>query len=426
MVILVLVEKKSNRLQYALNLLLNKTLGLDFEITMDVDFFNASNLHKINYTTLNYPSALQIVPHSILFDYGIKDYPIEVQTSEKFGKCFFNTSKSNIPFDLFGAAFWLLTRYEEYLPHKIDKYERFSYKSSLAYQHNFIEVPIINKWLDQLIILLGIKERVDYVNPNHYNFLSSIDIDNAFKYQHKGFVRSLAGVVSDLLKRESILNRLKVLLNKERDPYDAYDFLIEAHKKYNIKTIYFFLIGDYGTNDKNHASTNLKFQSLIKRLADYSMIGVHPSYGSKNKLQQLKVEISRLSNITHKTIRKSRQHFSILNFPGTYNQLLQASISEDYSMGYTNCNGFRASYCLPFNWYNLLEEKITDLVIYPYCISETTLIKKATQSNFKQVYEPIINEIKKYNGFNCVIFHNDNFNEEVKKLYVELLSYSKE
>jgi hypothetical protein len=106
--------------------------------------------------------------------------------------------------------------------------------------------------------------------------------------------------------------------------------------------------------------------------------------------------------------------------------LLQASISEDFSMGYTNCNGFRASYCLPFNWYNLIEEKMTDLILYPYCISEITLIKKAEKSNFKEVYEPIINEIKRYNGFNCIIFHNDNFNEEVKKLYLEMLAYSKD
>jgi hypothetical protein len=424
--VLVFVERKSNRLQYALTTLLTKSLGLDFELTMDVEYFKSSNQLKINYSPLNLPAVLQIVPHSILFDYGIKDYPIEVHSCEQYGKCFFNTSKLSVPFDLFGASFWLLTRYEEYLPHKIDKYQRFSYQSSLAYQHGFIEVPLINKWLNQLLVLLNVKTNPEYMNPNRYQFLSSIDIDNAYKYQYKGFVRSLAGVASDLLKNEELLNRLRVLIKKERDPYDAYDFLIDTHKKSNVKTIYFFLIGDYGVNDKNHAATNQKFQSLIKRLADYSMIGVHPSYGSKNKLQQLQVEISRLSKITHKTIRKSRQHYSILNFPSTYKQLLQASISEDFSMGYTNCNGFRASYCLPFNWYNLIEEKMTDLILYPYCISEITLIKKAEKSNFKEVYEPIINEIKKYNGFNCIIFHNDNFNEEVKKLYLEMLAYSKD
>ncbi len=423
---LVYTVKESNRLNYALSIFLLKGIGIQFNITTNVDYFNTYEGLKLNYSNINLNANIQIIPHSILFDYGIKDYPIEVKQSKQFYKYFFHTSKLTIPFDLFGAAFWLLTRYEEYLPHKIDKYQRFSYKNSLAYQYDFIEMPIINFWLDEFknILIQNFNFKISF-NSNKYQFLSSIDIDNAYKYKHKGFVRTLAGFVTDIKYKKNISERLKVIFNKKRDPYDEYDFLIEIHKKYNINCIYFFLIGDYGINDKNHSATNLNFQSLIKRIADYSMIGVHPSYGSKDKLQQIKIEINRLSNITHKTIRKSRQHFSILSFPKTYNQLLQASIIEDYSMGYTNCNGFRASYCLPFNWYNLTEEKTTELTVYPYCISEVTLFQKATNYNIVEVYKQIINQVKLYNGFNCIIFHNDTFNSSTKQLYEDIIQYSK-
>ncbi len=423
---LVYTVKESNRLNYALSIFLLKGIGIQFNTTTDADYFNTYEGLKLNYSNINLNANIQIIPHSILFDYGIKDYPIEVKQSKQFYKYFFQTSKLTIPFDLFGAAFWLLTRYEEYLPHKIDKYQRFSYKNSLAYQYDFIEMPIINFWLDEFknILIQNFNFKISF-NSNKYQFLSSIDIDNAYKYKHKGFVRTLAGFVTDIKYKKNIAERLKVIFNKKRDPYDEYDFLIEIHKKYNINCIYFFLIGDYGINDKNHSATNLNFQSLIKRIADYSMIGVHPSYGSKDKLQQIKIEINRLSNITHKTIRKSRQHFSILSFPKTYNQLLQASIIEDYSMGYTNCNGFRASYCLPFNWYNLTEEKTTELTVYPYCISEVTLFQKATNNNIVEVYKQIINQVKLYNGFNCIIFHNDTFNNSTKQLYEDIIQYSK-
>ncbi|MCA0431047.1 MAG: polysaccharide deacetylase family protein [Bacteroidetes bacterium] len=423
---LVFTEKKSNRLNYALTTFLLKSIGIPFEITTSSEVFKKHDGLKLNYSKIDLTANIQIVPHTILFDYGIKDYPIEVQQNKQFFKYFFQTSKLTIPFDLFGAAFWLLTRYEEYLPHKIDKYQRFSYKNALAYQYDFIEMPIINFWLEELkkILTKNFNSKIVF-NKNKYQFLSSIDIDNAYNYKHKGFVRTLAGFISDLKYKKSISERLNVLLNTKRDPYDEYDFLVETHKKHNINCIYFILIGDYGINDKNHSATNSKFQSLIKRLADYSMIGVHPSFGSKDKLQQLKIEINRLSNITHKNIRKSRQHFSILSFPKTYNQLLQASIIEDYSMGYTNCNGFRASYCLPFNWYNIIEEKITDLIVYPYCISEVTLIQKAANKNIEELYKPLINQIKKYNGFNCIIFHNDTFNDSTKQLYENIIHYSK-
>jgi len=107
--------------------------------------------------------------------------------------------------------------------------------------------------------------------------------------------------------------------------------LIQTHKEDKLKCIYFFLLGDYGKNDKNIASTNRNFRELIKHISDYSITGIHPSFGSNNSVQQLKVEVSRLSNITHRQISRSRQHFSVLHFPGTYRDLLQAGISDDYS-----------------------------------------------------------------------------------------------
>src|SRR5690606_3166945 len=120
---------------------------------------------------------------------------------------------------------------------------------------------------------------------------------------------------------------------------------------------------------------------LIKHLADYSLVGLHPSYGSNKQLKQLKKEVSRLGNITHKLITKSRQHFSMLKFPQTYKDLLQAGIIADYSMGYTNQNGFRASYCYPYKWYSLEIESISSLTIHPYCITENSLITEHQQTN---------------------------------------------
>jgi hypothetical protein len=383
---------------------------------------------KLNYSDNEIENCLQIIPHSILFDYGIKDYLIEVNTQPQFEKLFFKNSNGKIPFDLFGASFWLLSRYEEYLPHKIDTFYRFNYKSSLAYQYSFIEKALVNKWLEELKQLLIKNYPELQFKKREYNFLSSIDVDNVYKYKHKGFVRTLAGYVSDLFSKkfDSIKQRTQVIFKKKKDPFDCYQFLIDTHNQLNIEAIYFFLLGDYGENDKNHSASNLYFQTLIKEIADYSMVGIHPSYGSRNNLQQLKVEVSRLSGITHKNIRKSRQHFSVLNFPETYKALLQSGVTEDYSMGYTNYNGFRSSYCYPFKWYNLEDEQITALTVYPFCIAENTAIYYASKYNkdFLELVSPLVDEVKKYNGHLVSIFHNDTFTDELKKTYVEFLKRS--
>ena len=405
--------------------MLNDALGLEFKITNSLEEFNAYKDPKLNYSEFLTEDAFTIRPHSILFDHGIRDYHLQVNANTQFEKIFFKNTTGSVPFDFLGASFWLLSRYEEYLPHKSDMYNRFNYKSSLAYQYEFLNIPLINLWLNEVKKLLHEKFPLLEFKEREYNFLSTIDIDNVYKYKHKGFVRTLAGLLSDRSFKK-IRQRMRIILGREKDPFDCYDFLIDAHKKTNSKAIYFFLLGDYGPNDKNHSSSDLRFQSLIKHLADYSMVGVHPSFGTNNNLRQLKVETSRLGNITHKLITKSRQHFSMLKFPHTYKDLLQAGLFADYSMGYTNHNGFRSSYCYPYKWYSLDIESISSLTIHSFAITENNLLAHEKENKtLVELANPIVNEVKKYNGELISIFHNDVFTKKMRKFYVEFLDLVK-
>jgi hypothetical protein len=239
----------------------------------------------------------------------------------------------------------------------------------------------------------------------------------------------VAGFASDLIKRNfsGIKERISIISGKKKDPFDCYDFLIDTHKEGKLKCIYFFLLGDYGKNDKNIAATDRTFQELIKHIADYSVTGIHPSFGSNNSVQQLKVEVSRLSKITHRQISKSRQHFSILHFPGTYRDLLQAGISDDYSLGYTNMNGFRASFCHSYRWYSLEDESATALLIHPFVFTETTAeyFAKSGQGDLLSQAKKWIDVVKKYKGELVSVFHNDTLNEGMKENYRQFISLAK-
>lgn len=402
--------------------MLTEGLGLDIVLTQQEKELKDWQGACVNYSDTTFDKGLQIYPHTILFDHGIRDYHLEVSAHPKFHKIFMKSSNPQIPFDLLGASFWLLSRYEEYLPHKSDAYNRFHYRSSLAYQYDFIHLPLVNLWLKEFSqLLLESFPELEF-KVHEYAYVSTIDIDNAYKYKYKGFVRTLAGIISEPMWN-SVRERFRIILNRARDPFDCYDYLIEVHKKEGNKPLYFLLLGDYGPNDKNHSASDLRFQSLIKHLADYAHMGIHPSFGSNNNLRQLKIEVSRLGNITHRLITKSRQHFSMLKFPKTYQDLLQAGLFADYSMGYTNHNGFRASYCYPYKWYSLDIESVSALTIHSFCVTENTLLSHSKQLN-KSLMElslPIVNEVKRYGGEMISIFHNDSFNEEIKHFYLEFI-----
>lgn len=398
-------------------------IGIEYELTHDLIAFKTSDTIKINYSDELIDNCISIKPHVILFEYGLKEYHIEVIADKQFEKVILKNSVNEVSFDLFGASFWFLSRYEEYLAHKSDEYARFHYKSSLAYQYDFINIPLVNLWISELKKIILKKYPKVIFKVREYNFISTIDVDTAYKYKLKGFIRSIAGILSERSFSKTKL-RLQILLNKKVDPFDCYDFLIEAHKKFKVDVIYFLLMGDYGPNDKNISATNLKFQALIKHLADYSEIGIHPSFNSALNIRQLIIEVNRLKNISHKSVTKSRQHFSLLKFPETYQNLDQAVILQDYSMGYTNFNGFRASYCFPYKWYNLKEEMASLLQINPFCISEHALFLK-NNKNIKLLSKEIIDEVKKYNGQLISIFHNESFNEQLKKFYIEFLDLAR-
>ena len=144
-----------------------------------------------------------------------------------------------------------------------------------------------------------------------------------------------------------------VVIGVRKDPFDIFDRLISLHRKYDIKTIFFFLLSEYTTYDTNTSVGNLKYKLLIKNVADYVKVGIHPSYYSMKDEQKMKKEKQRLEDIVNFPINKSRHHYLRVDLPETYQKLVDIEVGEDYTMGYASYYGFRAGTCTPFYFYNI-------------------------------------------------------------------------
>jgi hypothetical protein len=167
-------------------------------------------------------------------------------------------------------------------------------------------------------------------------------------------------------------------------------------------------------NDKNISPQNRKFHELIRMLADYAQVGIHPSYGSNTDTSKLPVEISRLKNIVHGDITKSRQHFLMLKFPETYRNLIERDITDDYSMGFANECGFRAGICTPFNFYDLDIESETTLKVHPFAVMDATLnlyMKLSPEEAVRRV-KKLTDACKKVNGHMMILWHNETLSDQ--------------
>ena len=299
--------------------------------------------------------------------------------------------------------------------------------------NGFLQKPVVNIWAMWIKELIR-KRYSSFVFPEKkFQYISTMDIDNAFAYLEKGFTRTIGGYLKSLstLNFKEIKERTLVLLGPEKDPYDTYDFQLEIIKKYQFGAIYFFLLGDYGVNDKNLPIESQKFQSLIKRIGDYAKVGIHPSYGSNKSKEQLKKEVDRLSNVLHRDVTKSRQHFLKLILPETYRNLIDLDITDDYTMGFASQVGFRASICTPFNFYDLDMEIETKLKIHPFAVMEGTLkynMNIAPQDAFNKI-KPLIDEVRAVNGDFISLWHNDTLSNKKQwigwqNVYLEMIEYA--
>ncbi len=287
--------------------------------TTKIEEFIAHEGLKFSYTKQPLGSELFIKCNDLLFNQGIDYLDSKLVTWDEI-PCFFQTNFSaEVPCDIFAASFYLISRYEEYLPHVKDQFERFPASESLAYQHKFLDQPIIDIWaykFRDILLSSYFKDYQEELNnkKRKFNYISTIDIDNAYQFKHKGFTRSVGGILKDISQFDirNVWLRFLVLFGIRRDPFDMYKRLLFMKKKYKVKTIFFFLLGDYSTFDKNISPGNTNYKLLIKNIADYAEVGIHPSYFSmKNEL---------------KTKKEKEILESIVNFPIT---TVKTTLSEN-------------------------------------------------------------------------------------------------
>lgn len=427
--LLVYTHKVTPRLTYTFKHFFTRILQIPIQFTTKVEEFVAHNGLKLTYAKQPLGNEFFIRSNGLLFEQGINDINVIMGKWDDVD-CFFQSRQTaTLPFDVFAATFYLITRYEEYLPHVKDKYERFPAEESLAFKANFLEKPLIDIWAYKFKLLLKEKFPSHQFIDRKFEYISTIDVDIAYCYKRKGVLRTIGGLLNDLSRFRllDIWLRILVLLGFRRDPFDTFDLLLDFQKQYGIKTIFFFLVGHYTTYDKNISSGNTNYKSLIKSVADYADVGLHPSYFTMKNEGLMKKEKLRLENILNRPALKSRQHFLRLDMPETYQNMVNLEIHEDYTMGYAAHYGFRASTCTPFYFYDLDYEIQTPLKVYPFAVMDGTLRDYLDLSN-KRAFEVIIKlatEVRKVDGTFITIFHNETLSNRGrwrrwKKLYTDI------
>ncbi|TRO65709.1 polysaccharide deacetylase family protein [Christiangramia sabulilitoris] len=416
--LLIYTQKVTPRIVYVFKHICTHILGIPIKFTSKIEEFIAHDGAKLSYGRQSLGNEFFIQKVDLLMEQGFSELEIKVQPWEDT-ICFFQLPEaSDLPFDIFAASFYLLSRYEEYLPHVKDAEGRFPAAESLAYQESFLHKPVVDIWAIKFRdILLSRFPNLEY-KERRFKTGTIIASENTFIFRNKGFLRSFIGLMSDFfhLNLGKVIDRLKIWMRLTKDPHDVFDDLIKLIKQHKVYMLFMFQLSDFSIHDRNISHNRIPHRAVIKSVADYAKVGLLLGFYATEEIQTLRKEKLRMEEIIHSPVENVMNFKYNLRLPDQYNNLTELEINNDHSMGYPDVPGFRSGTCTPYLFYDINMEVTTPLKVHPYAFSSNA-IGKMSKNKLEEDLHRMLAEVKDVKGMFRAVFENQDFSRYSDKDY---------
>ena len=158
-------------------------------------------------------------------------------------------------------------------------------------------------------------------------------------------------------------------------------------------------------------------------------IGLHASYEAGMHPYLVSEEKQKLNRIAKIETTYNRNHYLDSREPIDMLALIDAGITDDFTLGYADMAGFRLGTCRPVKWINLLTKEVTNLTLHSLTIMDGSLSdKRYMYMNSHDAYqycEQLINCVESYNGELVLLWHNTSVEKTPdsyhRKLYRDLI-----
>lgn len=401
------IEHPGPRSRYIIQHVLGTMSGLEaLEVVDRADLAGVQG-PKLIYGKSVIEGAFQVVPAGLLDEVGIRHVdPVMVEGS--LVPSFFATAGDH-SFDVFAAAFYLLSRYEEVGEHEQDAHGRPVSAMLHAGRNGYIDRPIVDEWLWMLMDAWRQKDPGLPRLRRSYGQTATMDVDNGAMYKGRSWWRSLGGGIRDLMKGRSrrVMDRIGTLTGRQVDPYAVHEVFLELAKTNDARAIFNFLVAPRGRYDHAISIDHSFMQARLRSIAQGAEIGLHPGYHSSDAPALIQREKQRLEEFIERSVTISRQHFLRMRLPDTYRELERIGICEEHSMGFADRLGFRAGTCTPYPYYDLEREKKTDLWIHPFAMMDSALCYKMGLGPIQAVTQAkvMVDVVKRVQGRFISVWH---------------------
>ncbi len=349
---------------------------------------------------------------------------------------------ATVHYDILGLTYWMLTRLEEVERTDLDNHQRFPATSSHAYQHGYLERPVVDEWLSilgQVIqrVWLGIK-----LKQYQFSMKVSHDVDGPARYAFRslqGLIRTMGG---DVLVRKDIASALKapwLWLNSRqqihpKDPANTFGWLMDQSEEHNLASAFYFICGR--TDPSKDALYDPEMPQIRKLMREIHLrgheIGLHPSYNTYNCPAGIAKEADRLRKICEEEgIQQNewggRMHYLRWEQAVTQKAWADAGMSYDSTLGYADRPGFRCGTCFEYPAFDVVSDQPLSLRIRPLIAMDCTVIAErylglgSTEAAYDK-FNKLKRHCRQVNGIFTLLWHNSFFNfPEDFEIYKKLL-----
>lgn len=416
---------------YIINCLLGEFLGLDYELktsgTEDYyriavpegkellfrDAFFSRFSEKEGYLKSSIiPDKIEELKESLLEYYNT---PVLFGTNEILKK----EDKIICNADLFASAFFMLSRWEEYVIKDRDVHNRFPGESALSVRFNFHCRPLVDEYTEIIWVLLRMAGFKGERKARKYSIVPTHDIDHLIFWERKNSNAILKNVTGDLFKRKNIkiamrrvISFCRSFLNKSSDPCLRFEYFMDLAEKSGVKANFYFISGQNSSYDPEKYIGKSIFSNVLSEIKRRDhVIGIHPSYNSFNNLTLLKHELGELNKASDSDIKSGRQHYLRFEVPLTWQIWEECRLERDSSMYFSGYPGFRCGTCHEFPVFDIVSRKALDLREMPLILMDTCLNNLDPDIAAEKI-KSLKNEVRKYNGNFVFLWHNClNFND---------------
>lgn len=309
-------------------------------------------------------------------------------------------SLTQINADIFADAFFCLSRWEECLGYKKDKFKRFQPKDSILIKNDLIHRPLVNEYCQFIRQFISRQFSIKAETKQKFKQFLTHDIDSPIRWQRANEIaKTLAG---DILKRQNfkLFSENLKAYQKHTNHFDQISNFIKLAEKTGSESVFYFLM--HPTNILGLKKSCSHWTKLLKE----KRCGLHPDLNTYS-FEKLNRQKQSLEAWLRKPVNESRQHYLQWEWP-THLQLLEkAGIQYDSSLYFTDAIGFRTSCCWEYPLFDITSRRMTSVIERPLLFMDVSLTKSELPENdlWGKAYM-VKEQCKKHNGAFTSLWHN--------------------